>query len=62
MAKTDWWEIFTKTGCVEDYLSYKESCKEEYAPEHLENRSVGERTLGSVSNCDRDDTVRNTYR
>ena len=31
MTKTDWWETFTKTGCVTDYLSYKGVGKEEYS-------------------------------
>ncbi len=62
MTKTDWWEIFAKTGCVEDYLSYKGICNEGHHFVQPENRSVGERTLESVSNSDRNDTVRSTYR
>ena len=62
MTKTDWWETFTKTGCVTDYLSYKGVGKEEYSCVQPKNRNVGERTLESVSNSDRDDTVRVTYR
>ena len=62
MTKTDWWETFTKTGCVTDYLSYKGVGKEEYSCAQPKNRNVGERTLESVSNSDRDDTVRVTYR
>ena len=62
MTKTDWWETFTKTGCVTDYLYYKGIGKEEYSCVQPKNRNVGERTLESVSNSDRDDTVRVTYR
>ena len=58
MTKTDWWETFTKTGCVTDYLSYKGIGKEEYSCVQPKNRNVGERTLESVSNSDGDDTVR----
>ena len=62
MAETDWWKTFTKTGCVEDYLSYKGIYREEDSFVQPGNRNVGERALESVSNGDRDDTVRSTYR
>lgn len=62
MTETDWWKTFTKTGCVEDYLSYRGIFREEESSVQPENRNVGERALESVSNGDRDDTVRSAYR
>lgn len=61
MAETDWWKIFTRTGCVEDYLSYRGALREDTSMQS-ENRNIGERAFESVSNGDRDDTVRSTYR
>ena len=43
MTKTDWWETFTKTGCVTDYLSYKGIGKEEYSCEMcIRDRSLSQ--------------------
>ena len=45
MTKTDWWETFTKTGCVTDYLSYKGVGKEEYSCVQPKNRNDSSITI-----------------
>lgn len=56
MEDKELWITFEKTGSVVDYLNYKGI----HTP--LEKQETGERTVESVGNSDRDDTVRNTYR
>ncbi|MBQ8802107.1 MAG: hypothetical protein IJZ53_00535 [Tyzzerella sp.] len=56
MEEKDLWTTFEKTGSVVDYLNYKgiRSISDE--------QDIGERTFESDSNCNRNDTVRGTYR
>ena len=56
MADKDLWTTFEKTGSVVDYLNYKG------VHANSEKQKLGESTVESGSNSDRDDTVRNTYR
>lgn len=49
MEDKDLWTTFEKTGSVVDYLNYKGI-----------HAGTGEDKFESVSNSDRDDTVRNT--
>ena len=56
MEDKERWTTFEKTGSVVDYLNYKGIRMS------LEKQEMGERTVESVGNSDRDDTVRNTYR
>ena len=56
MADKDLWTTFEKTGNIVDYLHYKGIHK------RSETQGIGERSIESRSQSDRDDTVRNTYR
>ena len=56
MADKDLWTTFTKTGNVVDYLNYKG------VPSDSDQGKLGEDTVESDNNCNRNDTVRNTYR
>ena len=53
----EYWNQFARTGCVEDYLSYreKESCQ-------AEMEKYGDRNSESANNNDRDDSVVSTDR
>ena len=65
MEDKDLWTTFEKTGSIVDYLHYKgihaEHIKgsENFSKDYT---GTGEDKFESVSNRDRDDTVRNTYR
>lgn len=54
MEDKDWWNAFTQTGSIEDYLHYKGVV--------TDKQKLGEKTVESVNYSDRDDTVRHTYR
>ena len=56
MADKDLWTTFEKTGSVVDYLNYKGIQTDSKKSE------LGECAVESIDKCDRDDTVRNTYR
>lgn len=56
MEEKDLWTTFEKSGSVVDYLNYKGICSAS------EKEDMGEKTLESISNCDRNDTVSGTYR
>ena len=56
MTDKDYWITFEKTGNIVDYLHYKGIHKQ------LETQRMGEESVESGSQSDRDDTVRNTYR
>lgn len=56
MTDKDLWITFKKTGSVVDYLHYKG------IHEQSETQRMGERSVESGSQSDRNDTVRNTYR
>ena len=56
MADKDLWSTFERTGSVVDYLNYKGIHTD------AESEKLGEKSVESVSNRDRNDTVRNTYR
>ena len=56
MADKDLWTTFEKTGSIVDYLNYKG------IQTNSEIQKMGESTVESGSNRDRNDTVRNTYR
>ncbi len=56
MTDKDLWTTFEKTGSVVDYLHYKG------IHEQRETQRMGESSVESGSQSDRNDTVRNTYR
>ena len=56
MEDKELWTTFEKTGGIIDYLNYKGIQIDS------ENQKIGENTVESGSNSDRDDTVRDTYR
>lgn len=56
MEDKDLWTTFEKSGSVVDYLNYKGIYNTS------NEQSIGEKTLESGSNRDRNDTVRHTYR
>ena len=56
MTDKDLWTTFEKTGSIVDYLHYKG------IHEQSETQRMGERSVESGSQSDRNDTVRNTYR
>lgn len=55
MADKNLWITFEKTGSVVDYLNYKGIHMQS------EKQEMGENVVESVDNCDRNDTVRDTY-
>ena len=55
MIDKDLWTTFEKTGSVLDYLNYKGIYT------NAKKQGMGEDAFESVSNSDRDDTVRDTY-
>ena len=57
MADRDLWTIFEKSGRIEDYLSYKGI----YLEDNDTCRKAEEKVIESKCNCDRNDTVYNTY-
>ena len=65
MEDKNLWTTFEKTGSVVDYLNYKgihtnyTGSSEDFRKDYV---GIGESTVESVGNSDRDDTVRNTYR
>ena len=66
MQDKELWKTFEKTGSVVDYLSYRGACggnHENYGGFQTgEKADLGEETLESEGNSDRDDIVRSTYR
>jgi len=56
MTDKDLWTTFEKTGSVVDYLHYKGIYEQQ------ETQRMGESSVESGSQSDRNDTVRNTYR
>lgn len=56
MTDKDLWTTFEKTGSVVDYLHYKGIYEQQ------ETQRMGESSVESRSQSDRNDTVRNTYR
>lgn len=56
MADKDLWATFEKTGSVVDYLNYKGIQMDS------EKNGIGDCTVESVNQSDRDDTVRSSYR
>lgn len=56
MEDKNLWTTFEKTGNIVDYLSYKGIHTQP------EKQEVGEGTVESSSNSNRNDSVRNTYR
>ena len=56
MKEKDLWTTFEKTGSIVDYLNYKN------IHGTLDEQKIGEQDFESDSNCNRNDTVRDTYR
>ena len=59
MPSNELWTAFQKTGRVEDYLSYKGVHLHD---ETLGELEIGDKTVESKNNGDRDGIIRHTYR